>query len=387
MAITPIPVANFRRRLYQFLYQVEGDVPFAYNDSNGIPTLGVGYALLEGTPGKHNWVFRLNLKTELINAGITSQQFKSLNENLTLAMNALNGVVGATNPFPSPNGTNILGWTITTPQLQSLFNTIIPTYETQVKTWLGNDALYAGLQGSYEMLALVSLAYNGVLASSTTLKKDILAGNRADAWFQIRYGSNLHKTTGVAKRRYEEAAMFGLYNDNNNVTVEDAMAVYRMFTEHRDTIVKYDNAFLGQLANANSDLIAAGFASVGALTWQQDFQYAADALNKVYGNGNNFSELNIYDASSRVATVNRSSDNGADLIIGGTSNSTLTGGTGSDTFVYLPPSTGATATTETIDDSRGKGNGSIYVGNKVLTASSTVIKYSGTNTRAWKMAA
>jgi GH24 family phage-related lysozyme (muramidase) len=219
--LTPNACPNFNGILYQFLYQVEGDKPFVYNDSNGIPTLGVGYALVVRIRG--TWQPNLNYKTDLLNAGITltPAQITTLDADLAAAANVLNGVAGAINPFfRALANTNILDWTITTPQGQSLFSNIISTYETQVQTWLGNNALYTSLQGSYEMLALVSLAYNNMLGQSPTLKKDILAGNRAEAWFEIRYNSNGGKSAGIgiAKRRYEEAAMFGLYNDNSNVS-------------------------------------------------------------------------------------------------------------------------------------------------------------------------
>jgi Ca2+-binding RTX toxin-like protein len=270
--LTPNACPNFNGILYQFLYQVEGDKPFVYNDSNGIPTLGVGYALVVRIRG--TWQPNLNYKTDLLNAGITltPAQITTLDADLAAAANVLNGVAGAINPFfRALANTNILDWTITTPQGQSLFSNIISTYETQVQTWLGNNALYTSLQGSYEMLALVSLAYNNMLGQSPTLKKDILAGNRAEAWFEIRYNSNGGKSAGIgiAKRRYEEAAMFGLYNDNSNVTLDDAKSVYQMFTLHRDTILGYDSTYSAQLDSANADLQAAGFTSVGAQTIRQ----------------------------------------------------------------------------------------------------------------------
>ena len=44
MAITPHPLTisaqNFNEALYKFLAKIEGDIPFMYSDSRGIPTLG-----------------------------------------------------------------------------------------------------------------------------------------------------------------------------------------------------------------------------------------------------------------------------------------------------------------------------------------------------------
>lgn len=52
-----------------------------------------------------------------------------------------------------------------------------------------------------------------------------------------------------------------------------------------------------------------------------------------------------------------------DLIIG-LGSETLTGGTGNDTFVFVPPASGSAI--ETINDSRGNGSGSIFVGGTQL---------------------
>ena len=51
MNITPTPIttngfSNFNEALYQFLKPLEGDIPFVYADQRGIPTLGIGYALI-----------------------------------------------------------------------------------------------------------------------------------------------------------------------------------------------------------------------------------------------------------------------------------------------------------------------------------------------------
>ena len=50
--------------LFNFLKApgIEGFEPFVYNDSRNIPTLGVGYALVTGSPG--NWHVRANYQAE-----------------------------------------------------------------------------------------------------------------------------------------------------------------------------------------------------------------------------------------------------------------------------------------------------------------------------------
>ena len=442
MAITPNPVTNFSGALYQFLYQVEGDVPFVYNDSKGIPTLGVGYALVTGgNPPPNTWQVRNGYQTVLANAGIslTATQTTTLNDDLSDAAKALNNEIDPltnkpyVNPFsPALSNTNILDWTITTPQAESLFNTIISGYETQVQTWLGNNTLYASLQGSQEMLVLVSLAYNGILKNSPTLKADILAGNRADAWFQIRYGSNGGQSAGpgIAKRRYYESQVFGIFDTPNQPTTLEAEQAYQMLTNHRDTILAYEKQYgtdpngaspetpAQQIAAANNNYSLTGNNVVQTLTQTFDTaetvlinslqsQYSGDTEILSSLLAANFLSTNIYvagdTAPQSVAAANNAasllmagagndtliggvgntiliggssadtlkSGSGNDTLIGGTGNDSMIGGSGSDTFVYIKP-TGVQVAVDTIDDSLGNGAGSVYVGNTQLTGGTAV---------------
>lgn len=239
MAITPRPfeiasALNFRDALYEFLKLVEGDIPFVYSDERGIPTLGIGYALV--VQGTDEWELRDGYQANLSAAGIslTPAQLADLESKLTQAMNALNGT-GATNPFsPAATGTNPLGWTIDSTQSRNLFNYVVPEYETRVKNWLGNDTLYSGMQDSMEMVALVSLAYQGFInvGKSPALKRAIVNGDRTEAWYEIRYNTN------TEARRFLEADTFSLYNPNP--TEADYKSAYRTLTRHRTKILGAD---------------------------------------------------------------------------------------------------------------------------------------------------
>ena len=46
-------MSSFSDRVYESLYITEGFVPTIYKDSKGIPTIGVGYALLINDGGKY----------------------------------------------------------------------------------------------------------------------------------------------------------------------------------------------------------------------------------------------------------------------------------------------------------------------------------------------
>ena len=97
---------------------------------------------------------------------------------------------------------------------------------------------------SRERAAMVSLAYSrgpGNLNGNPEhpIMDAIRDGDRPEAWFQMRYncwGTNAAAEPGLRKRRDMEAHVFGLYDDPNNVTVDEARGVYRMFQLHRDEI-------------------------------------------------------------------------------------------------------------------------------------------------------
>lgn len=118
---------------------------------------------------------------------------------------------------------------------------------------------------SDERVAVVSLAYNrgvGNLSGSQqrnvpehSVMDAIRNGDRAEAWFQMRYncwGSDeLHeqypdadsKEAGLRKRRFAEAEVFGLYDDPDNVTPQQARDVYRAFQLHRDEVDRVEREF------------------------------------------------------------------------------------------------------------------------------------------------
>lgn len=55
MTITPQRVTwqQYRKQLWQSLSKTEGSIPRVYSDGKGIPTIGVGYALVVGKPGSY----------------------------------------------------------------------------------------------------------------------------------------------------------------------------------------------------------------------------------------------------------------------------------------------------------------------------------------------
>jgi hypothetical protein len=326
--ITPTPVGgDFNTALFNFLKTpgIEGFEPFVYTDSVGLPTLGVGYLLLEPDPATNLWV-PIDLTLLQNTVGLTATQRTNLQDQLQAAANAKNHVPGATNPFPVwypglPATANILDWTMTDGQAKTLFNSIIGQYKTAVKIWMGNDTIYNSLQGSKEMEVLVSLAYNGYFGAgkSPMLHKAIVDdGNRADAWYEIRYNT---PTTNI-NRNYAQSALFGLYSNPNE---PEARQVYQMYTKH----------------DADSSMYFYDAANGGFASFEQSFQPAANVLIRQYGQGKSFSVYDIRVGESIGGTLSESEstynmlmigDAGSDTLIGGSGNDVLDGGGSGDTL-------------------------------------------------------
>ncbi len=89
---------------------------------------------------------------------------------------------------------------------------------------------------TYEYVALMSLFFNvegrqvrpGRFTSDALVGNGLLSalskGNRAEAWYEVRYNSNggSSRSPGVARRRYAESQILGLFNDDSNVGLDEA---------------------------------------------------------------------------------------------------------------------------------------------------------------------
>ena len=143
--------------------------------------------------------------------------------------------------------------------MKQTFNDIRGQYEDTLDGWLLDtqrptnvqlaEAL-AQLPYSTERAALLSLTYNNIIGfngngsvKSPALRNAILTGDRAEAWYQIRYYSNGNHLLGIARRRYEESQIFGLFNNPSNPSLSGAVQVYQMLTAHRAQIEVYDKTY------------------------------------------------------------------------------------------------------------------------------------------------
>lgn len=259
--------------------------------------------------------------------------------------------------------------TLTAAEGDQLLAASMPEYERPI----------AGLNlpRSQERAALVSLVYNrgaGAYNSDMQPFRDAVeGGDRAEAWFEMRYnawGSNATYEAGLRKRRYMESELFGLYDDPRNVSAEEALSTYQMYQLHRTRIhgdearwgVKVDGT-PGQrnlIDEANRDY-------AGVLSGRTQVQTLADSLeparvrllsdlrtqhpeiadrltNEAFNAGSIHVDPGRGAASAAVdpdhaATLDatRRRDNAEitnnDLMLGGGGNDTLIGGRGDDILI------------------------------------------------------
>src|SRR3989338_9713810 len=101
----------------------------------------------------------------------------------------------------------------TEPTAEALLNKyILDRAEPDLDAWL--NGLGLSLPQSQERAALVSLAYNNPALLGDALGRAMVAGDRAEAFYEIAYNSNggASRSPGIANRRYREADLFGMYN-------------------------------------------------------------------------------------------------------------------------------------------------------------------------------
>lgn len=231
-------MSSFSDRVYESLYITEGFVPTIYKDSEGIPTIGVGYALLvKGKDGKYKP--REDIEKFYEKMGYSPEQQEAVKSALLAAQNALNGVSGAVNPFKSSsallwgnNHTAALNAEIakygsvgTKQQFKTNFwdtdGSVFQEYFTGVKDFI-EDSNWNKLTED-EQVALYSIYYNGAAGPKIKAAINLLTENGTKSTsnkneltdkqyigylnflYEIVYASNGNNSEAVQNRRFFEA--------------------------------------------------------------------------------------------------------------------------------------------------------------------------------------
>ena len=250
-------------------------------------------------------------------------------------------------------------------EAQALLKQTYPKYE--------QPATALGMPLSAERAAFVSLTYNRGetrVNGMTEFAAALNGSDRAEAWYQLRYNALGTTTTifraGVAKRRFVEAEIFRLYDNQASSTESEARQAFAMLTNHRGSILAYEATYGippdGSTATRNmiaEALLDANLASIVQpqslfdalipardtfITWLNtqlpvERQIDASILNPaaIYYNGNTTpGVIGRLDASSDDGKGTALEHNvmvgngGADILIGGAGDDVLVGQAGSD---------------------------------------------------------
>jgi Ca2+-binding RTX toxin-like protein len=336
---------------YQLLLNVEetgNPKPTPYLDSKGIPTVGIGFNLrsanvLEAVLAAFGFNIDVNTQSAIESGYI--EEIKSI-VNASHASNLeldtqLNDVMYRrfnNQDIPSSQRTRANFQFLNDGEIRGVFDSLIESYETQVDNWL------SGIPKSQERTALVSLAWNNAgKLLGPGLKAALQSGNRADAWYEIRYGSNGDKFDGIAKRRYYESDLFGLYDDASNVSNEEAKQIYQMLQRHHTQISDYEETYGAQIDRANADFGSTVKTLADALQPARDYLIAEYVTHQgipiaingdiLVGTDNSIMGPTVGGQDNLVGKDTLSNTSpmfSNDLILGEGGNDTLGGGAGDD---------------------------------------------------------
>ncbi|WP_324171285.1 calcium-binding protein [Sulfurimonas sp.] len=201
------------------------------------------------------------------------------------------------------------------------------------------------LPNSKERAAVMSQLYRLGTAGAPSLLAAIKDGNRAEAWFQIRYYSNGDELPGNYYRVVQESNIFNLYDTTSNE--KNSKDIIRMARIHQAKIAEEEgesSAYNGtnkiglQIENAKNYLID-NFGE--GIIIKGEVIVGVNSVNDEYKSG--IGKANINDtlqgtAKNDLIFGERGNDTihgngGNDVIYGGTGNDTINGGADND-FLY-----------------------------------------------------
>ena len=410
--------SNFFNELYGMLTAFEGPHRRPKDVGDGVITIGVGYNLTTGEDSVRRLTLQqLGLKLEANTAAQVTPAILLERGYLKRLIDALKAgpsqidtlhqimadraskaasdpsfaaYIGSASPRSSFEfSSGVLGDI----EMKAVMQEGIKPFASKVDSKLGYSTGNAPdqYQTSWERAVLISLAFNGFGAWPSGLTKAIQSGDRAEAWFQIRYlsnyiGSKFSQGTalsvkeqiyfeknidkGWAKRRYAEAEIFGLYDKPSAVTEAEAKQVYKMLETHRAEIFAYEKYYgltpdgsVGLRGNQVAVAASEYQYLVGTKTLVQsleparkafiewlnttlpaDKQFTASAIDAInpaaiYYGGDNV-PVQVLDARADDARsgndLNKNilvGGSGSDILIGGKNDDVLVGRAGLDTYI------------------------------------------------------
>jgi GH24 family phage-related lysozyme (muramidase) len=335
---------------FELLVLLEGSTSLPYVDSVGDATIGIGFNLvynldpvLKAMIGGKHWSNTLRDRLEAqIGKDYSSGQNTTLRANLDRVMadwhNKHDSGVPTTFAFRNDA------------QITRALDAMDDYYDGRIDSWL------AGIPESSERSALFSLCWNAPSMLGPKLKAAIESGDRAEAWYEIRYNSLSSSLPAsvkpaIAYRRYVEADEFNLYDRDGSVRYAEAIETGQMLANHHERILGYEASYdplkaaqikgietIGTIATELQPAIKAIFAKfdLPSSRHMEELLVAGKTIADVYGDGTAYDSSKNDDDLIRGTTASNTLSGGAgrDILIGLGGKDTLTGGAGSDWFVF-----------------------------------------------------
>ena len=208
-------------------------------------------------------------------------------------------------------------------QMKTVLEFLAPDTETALANATG------GLDFTEERAALFSLAFEAPGLIDPSLVTALEIGDRPEAWVEIRYGSNdglsaLDQDL-TADRRYVQADVFGLYNDEGSIGFLEARDVAYAYGNHRLDILGYEEDFApGKAVGTIYEALQGAIKSVA-----KEFGVSAKGLEEVLFVNGESADL------SGDGTAFDAARNDGDLLVGDTRDNRLVGGGGNDVLIGL----------------------------------------------------
>ena len=329
----------------ELLVLLEGSTLTPYVDSVGDPTIGIGFNLVYNLEpvlrvilGSGNWSDALLARLEAeVAKSYSPDTSTALQANLDRVMKNWHDTkdAGVPESFRFKDDASVAKG----------LDALAPDYDGRIDDWL------AGIPDSREREALFSLCWNGPSLLGPKLKAAIEAGDRAEAWYEIRYNSNGNAIAGLANRRYVEAETFGLFDTDGKASLGEAIQAGQMLARHHEAVLWYEDRYDPDVAGstkgiAGIDAIGGEMApairtalrslGLGAKTKVEELLAASDTTPNIAGDGTNYDSGRNDDdllLGSRGAN-GLSGKAGADILAGMKGADSLTGGSGGDIFAF-----------------------------------------------------
>ena len=211
----------YEEKLADLLQRREGSSNTIYMDGNGLPTIGIGYALMFANHEPRNIE---EIKADMKNAmdpthyaDINWKKVESLLENIKDSFKKGYDPVAIQTKINNYYKNNDKGTLRLTKEEEKtlLTNVVLPKFEKQL-----DNALTKHLPYSTERVATISQIYRLGIHGAPSMIKAINEGNRAEAWYQIRYNSNGDNLKGNYDRVIEESDLFCLHDKYPNAKNE-----------------------------------------------------------------------------------------------------------------------------------------------------------------------